>query len=79
METKVYLLQDGKFIMTKYKACDYRLVDDLIHNGLGISISCFSRLETLQKYKDKTILCYVTCVAMDEHEIRPLAFCEVIE
>ncbi len=79
METKVYLLQDGKLVMTKYKTCDYTLVDDLIHNDLGVSISCFSRIETLQKYKDKTILCYVTCVAMDEQEIRPLTFCEVIE
>lgn len=79
METKVYLLQDGKFVMTKYKTCDYTLVDDLIHNDLGISISCFSRLETLQKYKDKTILCVVTCIAMDEQEIRPLNFVEVIE
>lgn len=79
METKVYLLQDGEFVSTKYKECDYRLVNDLIHNDLGISFSCFTRLETLQKYKDKTILCLVTCVAMDEHEIRALTFVEVIE
>lgn len=79
MVTKVYLLQDGKFVMTKYKTCDYTLVDGLIHNDLGICICCLSRVEVNHKYKEKHICCYITCLAMDENEIRPLTFCEVIE